>query len=135
MPYESNDNQYYYFTLPCLQWIFNSLLSKIVTLLVDQLLDLFFVDVFEIWSKKNSTRPDKFTITWIGFLQYLDKTLEPLNWIRVRDEHSCERSHVLYDVLSKISKYTTFKPHIRPSFRVFIPSNGSHLSNNKGPLT
>ncbi len=63
--------------------------------------------------------------------QHLNKTLEPLNWIRVhpshRDEHSCECSHVLYYVSCNISKYTTFKPHTRPSFRIFIPSNGSHL--------
>jgi hypothetical protein len=63
--------------------------------------------------------------------QHLDETLEPLNRIRVspfrRDKHPCERSHVLYYVSCNISKHTTFKPHTHPSFRIFIPSNGSHL--------
>jgi len=64
--------------------------------------------------------------------QHLDETLEPLNWIRAcpscRDEHSCERWHVLYYVSCNIRKYTTFKPHTRPLFRIFIPSNSSHLN-------
>ncbi len=63
--------------------------------------------------------------------QHPNETLEPLNWIRVRpscrDERSHEHSHVLYYVSCNISKYTTFKPQTRPSFRIFIPSNGSHL--------
>jgi hypothetical protein len=66
--------------------------------------------------------------------QHLDETLEPLNWIRVcpysHDEHSHKRSHVLYYVSCNISKYTTFKPHTRPSFLIFIPSNSSHLTKN-----
>ncbi len=48
--------------------------------------------------------------------QHLDETLEPLIWIRVRpschDNQSRKRSHVLYYVSCKISKYTTFKPHL-----------------------
>jgi hypothetical protein len=63
--------------------------------------------------------------------QHLNKSLEPLNWIRVwpsrRDKHSRKHSHVLYYVSCNSSKYTTFKPHTRPSFDIFIPSNGSHL--------
>jgi hypothetical protein len=67
--------------------------------------------------------------------QHLDETLEPLNWIRVhhscRDKHSCKLSHVLYYVSCKIGKYVTFKPHTRPLFHIFIPSNGSHLDGTK----
>jgi hypothetical protein len=64
--------------------------------------------------------------------QHFDETLEPLNWTRVRpsrrDEHSRERSPVMYSVECNISKYTTFKPRTRPSFRISIPTNGSHLN-------
>ncbi len=67
--------------------------------------------------------------------QHLDEILEPLNWIRAcpscRDEHSCKHSHVLYYVSCNINKYTTFKPHTCPSFRIFIPSNSPHLIKNK----
>ncbi len=63
--------------------------------------------------------------------QHLDETLEPLNWIRICpshcDEHSSKHSHVLYYISCNISKYTTFKPHNRPSFCIFIPSTGYHL--------
>ncbi len=65
--------------------------------------------------------------------QHLDKTLEPLNWIRVRpsrcEEHSCKLSHVLYYVACNFRKYPTFKQHTRPSFYIHIPSNGSHLNS------
>jgi hypothetical protein len=64
--------------------------------------------------------------------QHLDKTLEPLNWIRVRpsrhDEHFCECSHVMYYDSCNTSKYMTFKPHTCPLFCIFRPNNGSHLS-------
>jgi hypothetical protein len=49
--------------------------------------------------------------------QHLDKTLEPLNWIRVcpshHNKHSHERSHVQY---CESCKYTTFMTQTRPSF-------------------
>jgi hypothetical protein len=61
--------------------------------------------------------------------QHLDKTLEPLNWIRVCpsfcDKHSGKRSEVLYYVSCNISKYMTFKPDTP---RIHIPSNCSHLN-------
>ncbi len=52
--------------------------------------------------------------------QHLNETLEPFYRIRVChsrcDEHTCERSHVLYHVSCNISKYTTFKPYTYPHF-------------------
>jgi hypothetical protein len=65
-------------------------------------------------------------------MQHLDKTLEPLNWIRVCpslcSEHAHKRSHVLHCVSCNISKYTTFNPHTRPSFHIYVCSTGSHLT-------
>ncbi len=64
--------------------------------------------------------------------QHLDKTLKPLNWIRVCpslcSEHTRKHSHVLHCVSCNISKYKTFNPHTCPSFRIYVCSTGSHLT-------